>query len=150
MDFTTLDLGPAVAVRTETATVIEPKGADGKPVALSNGETLRFDVLLPNTPEGQREMRKWGVLSGTPARFDKPAEASEEALDAEVARQMASEQELAARAVRGWNLIDAKGNAVECSLANRRAFFGHFTALQADTIAQLNERYAELGNAPKA
>lgn len=150
MDFKKLGLGPVTNERTETAAQIEPKDAEGKPVAMANGKTLTFTLLPTNTPEGQREMRKWGVLSGTPAKFDNPAEAKEDALDAEVERQIASETELAARIVRDWNLIDADGKPVECSLENRRAFFGHFTALRTDTIAQMSAQVEALGNAKKA
>ena len=150
MDFTKLGLGPVENERAETTAVIEPKGADGKPVALSNGETLRFTILLPNTPEGQREMRKWGLRSGATPDADALREAAEDKLDAEVDRQIASEVELATRVVRDWNLIDADGKAVECSLENRRAFFAHFAVLRSDAIGQMSAKLEALGNAKKA
>lgn len=150
MDITKLGFGPKAATRTETAVSIEPKDADGKPVALSNGETLRFTILLPNTPEGQREIRKWGLRSGAGKEAKDFTEASEDELDAAVERDMAAEADLAARIVRGWNLIDADGKAVECSLENRRAFFAHFAVLRSDTIAQMNAKVEALGNAKAA
>ena len=149
MDFTKLGLGPKTATRTETAVSIEPKDADGQPVALSSGETLRFDILLPNTPEGQREIRKWGLRSGAGKEAKDFTEASEDELDAAVERDMAAEADLAARIVRGWNLVEKNGQPVECSLENRRAFFGHFVALRSDTIAQMNAQVEALGNAKK-
>ena len=150
MDFKKLGLDPKANARAETAASIEPKGADGEPVKLANGDTLRFDILLPNTPEGQREVRKWMLRSGQGKEAADLTDADEAALDAAVDKDMASEAELAARIVRGWNLIDADGKPVECSIDNRRAFFGHFTALRTDTIAQMNTHVEKLGNAKKA
>lgn len=150
MDFTKLGLSAKTDTRTETAVSIEPLDADGKTVALSNGETLRFDILLSNTPEGQREIRKWGKRTGA-GKSDKDfAEATEEELDAAVEKDMVAEIELAARVVKGWNLIDANAKPVECSLDNRRAFFGHFTALRTNTIEQMNKQVEALGNGKKA
>lgn len=149
MDFTKLDLGPQVTGRIETAAEIEPKGADGQPVILSNGEALRFTMILPSTPEGQREMRKWGMLADSAKAITNPKEASEEELATEVERQIAAETELAARMVREWNLVDGHGKPVECSLENRRAFFDHFTVLRSDTVVQMTRKAEALGNAPK-
>lgn len=150
MDFTTLNLGPAVAARAETAATIEAKGADGKPVLLANGEALRFTVLLPGTPEGQREMRKWGMTAGAAQPLEKPTEATEAELDAETDRMIGSETELIARLVREWNLIGNDGEPVECSLENRRGFFAHFGVLRADLMAQMNRQSVALGNGKPA
>ena len=149
MDFTKLDLGPQVSGRAETVAKIEPKGADGNPVTLSNGEALRFTMLLPSTPEGQREMRKWGMLADNAKAITNPKEATEDELAAEVERQIAAETELAARMVRDWNLVDGHGKPVECSLENRRAFFDHFTVLRSDTVVQMTRKAEALGNEPK-
>lgn len=149
MDFAKLGLGPVDTARAETGASIEPKGADGKPVVMANGKTLRLDLLLPNTPEGQRELRKWGLKSGAGKEVKDFAEASEDELDAAVARDMAAEADLAARVVRGWNLVDGDKRPVDCTLDNRRAFFGHFVALRADTITQMNAATEALGNAKK-
>lgn len=150
MDITKLGLGPKAAARTETAVSIEPKGADGKPVALANGEALRFDILLPNTPEGQRELRKWGLRSGAGKDAKDYAAATEAELDAAVERDMTNEADLAARVVRGWNLVDKAAQPVECSIENRRAFFAHFDALRSDTITQMTAQTEALGNAKQA
>ena len=149
MDFTKLGLAPKSA-RAETAVSIEPKDADGAPVKMKNGENLRCDMILPNTPEGQREVRKWMLRSGTGKDAADLTDADEAALDAAVDKDMASEADLAARIVQGWNLVDAEGKPVECSLDNRRAFFGHFTALRVDVITQMNAAVEKLGNAKKA
>lgn len=149
MDLKSLGIPCPDDAATETVATITPTGADGLPITLANGEILQFDLILPNTPHGRREVRKWLLQTGANKELPDLSDADEATLDAAADKESRKEVDLAARVVAGWNLVDAKSKAVPCTLENRRAFFGHYVALRGDTIMQMNEQVAALGNGKK-
>lgn len=143
MDFTKLDVGASAPTRQETAfTVNLPEFKNG------NGKPLVVTVLSFISPEGRKELRKWQMRFGTLTKDH--SKASETQLDALAETAAEGDVEMIARVIRGWNVEQADGKAVECSLDNRKGFLRAFPVV-ADAIAgRVAELAEELGNSKPA
>ncbi|WP_296222050.1 hypothetical protein [uncultured Sphingomonas sp.] len=143
MDFTKLDVGVQSLARQETAFPLElPEFKNG------NGKPLSVTVLAFTSPEGRKELRKWQLRFGLLAKDHSAA--TEAQLDELAEKAVDGDVEMIARMVRAWNVEQADGKAVECSLENRMAFLRAFQPI-ADAIAGKVAALAdELGNSKAA
>lgn len=143
MDFTKLDVGVEAQARQETAFTLDlPEFKNG------NGKPLSVTVLAFASPEGRKELRKWQMRFGSLNKDH--SKASEAQLDALAEKATDADVEMIARMVRGWNVEQADGKAVESSIENRIAFLRAFQPI-ADAIAGRIAGLAEdLGNSNPA
>jgi len=143
MDFTKLDVGVEAPARQETAFTLDlPEFKNG------NGKPLSVTVLTFTSPEGRKELRKWQMRFGSLNKDH--SKASEAQLDALAETATDADIEMIARMIREWNVEQADGKAVPCSLENRTAFLRAFQPI-ADAIAGKVAGLAEeLGNSKPA
>lgn len=144
MDFKKLDLGataksaaPAIAIPC-----VLDKFRNGA------GEPLRLDLMPTNTPEGERELRKWKIKFGIGKDDGPQTEAAEDELDRRAALEAASNTDLLARVCVGWNLSDGKAD-VPCTLENRRALFDAFPDVAEAFAARFREAQEAVGKSKK-
>ena len=143
MDFTKLDVGVSAPAKQETAfTKTFDQFKNG------NGEPLSVTLLAFASPEGRKELRKWQMRYGT-LSGDHSA-ASEDDLNKLADKADAGDVEMIARVIKGWNLQQANGKVIECSLENRMAFLRAYQPV-ADAIAsEVVQLAADLGKSKPA
>ena len=142
MDFSNFDIGVAAAPQ-ETGVMIDlPQFQNG------NGEALSLTMTPPSSPAARRELRKWGLKYGTPAKAD--PNTGEAALDKIADQAAAADVEFIARMIGAWNLAEKGGAAVPCTLENRVAFFRAFEPVAEAVAVQIADRIADLGNSKPA
>lgn len=138
MDFTKLDVGVAAPAKQETAFETEfPQFKNG------NGKTLKLTLLAFGSPEGRKEHRKWQLRFAKLARDHSGA--TEEELEALAEQAQDGDAELLARIIRGWNVEEADGTPVECSLENRIAFLKAFEPVAGAVATRIAGMVSSLG-----
>lgn len=143
MDFTKLDIGAAQPAAQETAFTVDlPEFKNG------NGKPLSVTVLAFTSPEGRKELRKWQLRFGMLAKDH--SDASEDQLDTLADKAAEGDVEMIARVMRGWNLEEASGKAVDCSLDNRKAFLAAFPAVTLVLAGRVAALAEDLGNSKPA
>ena len=143
MDFTKLDVGVAAPAKQETAFTVDlPEFKNG------NGKPLSVTVLAFTSPEGRKELRKWQLRFGALAKDHSAA--SEAQLEALAEKAADGDVEMIARVIRGWNLEQADGASVPCTLENRTAFLQAFQPVADAIAARVVALADDLGNSKPA
>ena len=143
MDFTKLDVGVTAPAKQETAFTVDlPQFKNGA------GKPLQVTLLSFASPEGRKELRKWQMRFG--ALTKDHSGASEAQLDALAEKAAEGDYEMIARVIRDWNVQEASGKAVPCTIENRVAFLRAFQPVADAIAAEVVKLTDELGNSKPA